>query len=271
MPATVDSALWGVPAARHEAACASGSIAALAAMADLRSGAYDVALVVGLELEKTVPGDVGRPIWPRPGGPGTTTPAPRTCGRTPSPGWPTSTTAATASTTRICARSPRSTTPTPVAIPMRRPAIGKFPTSPPTETTTRSSRASTVSCAATTAVSSPTEGRPGAGLRPLPARSPRRPADRAHRRLGHRTVGLGLKQKLDRDADSPYVMPHVRDAVHDAFRRAEVTLDGVDGFEVHDCFTPSEYLAIDHIGLTGPGNRGRPSRTARSRSTAGCR
>ena len=31
------------------------------------------------------------------------------------------------------------------------------------------------------------------------------------------------------------------------------TLDGLDGFEVHDCFTPSEYLAIDHIGLTGPG------------------
>jgi acetyl-CoA C-acetyltransferase len=27
----------------------------------------------------------------------------------------------------------------------------------------------------------------------------------------------------------------------------------MDGYEVHDCFTPSEYLAIDHIGLTGPG------------------
>ena len=39
----------------------------------------------------------------------------------------------------------------------------------------------------------------------------------------------------------------------DAFDRAHVTLDDVDGFEVHDCFTPSEYLAIDHIGLTGPG------------------
>jgi acetyl-CoA C-acetyltransferase len=36
-------------------------------------------------------------------------------------------------------------------------------------------------------------------------------------------------------------------------RRAQLTLDDVDGFEVHDCFTPSEYLAIDHIGLTGPG------------------
>ena len=48
-------------------------------------------------------------------------------------------------------------------------------------------------------------------------------------------------------------MPHVRRAVLDAFDRARVTLDDVDGFEVHDCFTPSEYLAIDHIGLTGPG------------------
>src|SRR5262249_4350279 len=70
---------------------------------------------------------------------------------------------------------------------------------------------------------------------------------------GHRTVGLGLQQKLDRATNDPYVLPHVRGAVLDAFDRARVTLDDVDGFEVHDCFTPSEYLAIDHIGLTGPG------------------
>ena len=70
---------------------------------------------------------------------------------------------------------------------------------------------------------------------------------------GHRTVGLGLQQKLDRSAADAYVLPHVRGAVLDAFGRANVTLDDVDGFEVHDCFTPSEYLAIDHIGLTGPG------------------
>lgn len=70
---------------------------------------------------------------------------------------------------------------------------------------------------------------------------------------GHRTVGLGLRQKLDRSAESPYVLPHLRTTVQDAFDRAGVTLDDVDGFEVHDCFTPSEYLAIDHIGLTPPG------------------
>jgi acetyl-CoA C-acetyltransferase len=70
---------------------------------------------------------------------------------------------------------------------------------------------------------------------------------------GHRTVGLGLQQKLDHAADDPYVMPHVRAAVLDALRRAQVSLDDLHGIEVHDCFTPSEYLAIDHIGLTGPG------------------
>jgi acetyl-CoA C-acetyltransferase len=70
---------------------------------------------------------------------------------------------------------------------------------------------------------------------------------------GHRTVGLGLRQKLARSDGDPYVLPHVRAAVLDALRRAQCSLDDVDGFEVHDCFTPSEYLAIDHIGLTGPG------------------
>jgi acetyl-CoA C-acetyltransferase len=57
MPATVVDGLWDTPSSRHEAACASGSIAVLAAIADLRSGAYETALVVGIELEKTVPGD----------------------------------------------------------------------------------------------------------------------------------------------------------------------------------------------------------------------
>jgi acetyl-CoA C-acetyltransferase len=57
MPASVNDALWNTPASRHEAACASGGVATLAAIADLRSSAYRSALVVGVELEKTVPGD----------------------------------------------------------------------------------------------------------------------------------------------------------------------------------------------------------------------
>src|ERR1700709_2057980 len=58
LPATSVRGLWHTPSSLLEAACASGSIAVLAAVADLRSGAYETALVVGVELEKTVPGDI---------------------------------------------------------------------------------------------------------------------------------------------------------------------------------------------------------------------
>ncbi|HNS85828.1 MAG TPA: hypothetical protein PKH09_02925 [Parvularculaceae bacterium] len=48
--------LAGVPASRHEAAWASGGIALLAAGAEIEAGRYDVALVVGIELMRNVPG-----------------------------------------------------------------------------------------------------------------------------------------------------------------------------------------------------------------------
>src|SRR5262249_25879523 len=50
----VDSSLSGLPTSRHEAACASGSIAILAASAELEAGRYDLAMVVGVEQMKTV-------------------------------------------------------------------------------------------------------------------------------------------------------------------------------------------------------------------------
>ncbi len=56
MPATIDGRFWGLPAARHEAACASGSVAVLAAMAEIEAGRYDCVLVLGIEQERNVPG-----------------------------------------------------------------------------------------------------------------------------------------------------------------------------------------------------------------------
>jgi acetyl-CoA C-acetyltransferase len=53
----VDPALTYLPASRHEAACASGSMAIMAAMADLESGRYDLACVVGIEMMRNVSGD----------------------------------------------------------------------------------------------------------------------------------------------------------------------------------------------------------------------
>ena len=48
--------LAGIPVTRHEAACASGGVAVLAAMADSQAGRYDVALVAGVELMRALPG-----------------------------------------------------------------------------------------------------------------------------------------------------------------------------------------------------------------------
>jgi acetyl-CoA C-acetyltransferase len=54
--AAADPAFAGLPIGRHEAACASGSIAALAASAELEAGRYGMALVVGVEQMRNVPG-----------------------------------------------------------------------------------------------------------------------------------------------------------------------------------------------------------------------
>ena len=48
-----------LPTSRHEAACASGSIAIMSAMRDIEAGHYDVACVLGLELMRNVDGKTG--------------------------------------------------------------------------------------------------------------------------------------------------------------------------------------------------------------------
>ena len=49
--------LWGIPAMRHEGACASSSLAVLTAMAEIEAGRYDCVLVLGAEEFKNLPGD----------------------------------------------------------------------------------------------------------------------------------------------------------------------------------------------------------------------
>ncbi len=246
MPATVEPALWSVPASRHEAACASGSVAALAAIADLRSGAYDSALVIGVELEKTVPGDVaagylGAAAWTGHEGADATFMWPYMFSRIADEydrryGLDDAHLDAIALLNYTNAR----------ANPNAQTRAWELDTSSNPVVEGRIRR---LDC------SQMTDG--GAGVVLVSDNFLRdHPDTRPIGRIdgwGHRTVGLGLQQKLDHAADDPYVLPHVRGATLDAFARAHATLDDLDGFEVHDCFTPSEYLAIDHIGLTGPG------------------
>lgn len=258
MPATVTEGLWDTPSSRHEAACASGSIAALAAIADLRSGAYQSALVIGIELEKTVPGDtaaqhLGAAAWTGREGADAKFMWPNMFARIAEEydtryGLDERHLRAIAHVNFTNARSNPNAQTRGWTVPDLRAPCGESDVDDEVNPVVEG-RLRRFDC------SQMTDG--GAGvvlvtddyLRDHPDA---RPIGRIEG-WGHRTVGLGLQQKLDRSADNPYVLPHVRGAVLDAFGRAHVNLDAVDGFEVHDCFTPSEYLAIDHIGLTGPG------------------
>ncbi|HJT91907.1 MAG TPA: acetyl-CoA acetyltransferase [Mycobacterium sp.] len=252
MPASVNEGLWNTPASRHEAACASGSVATLAAIADLRSGAYRTALIVGVELEKTVPGDtaaqhLGAAAWTDHEGAEAKFMWPYMFDRVADEydrryGIDEAHLRAIAQLNFSNARTNPNAQTRDWTVPD--PLTDDNDANPVVE-----GRLRRFDC------SQMTDG--GAGLVLVTDEYLRdHPNARPIGRIGgwgHRTVGLGLQQKFDHSAGDPYVLPHVRRAVLDAFERAHVTLDDLDGFEVHDCFTPSEYLAIDHIGLTGPG------------------
>ena len=86
-----------------------------------------------------------------------------------------------------------------------------------------------------------------------------------HRRIAHgrvariagwgaRTARMSMQGKLTDSREDPHVLPHVATAARDALSRAGLTGVGqLDAVEVHDCFTISAYAAIDHLGITPPG------------------
>jgi acetyl-CoA C-acetyltransferase len=255
MPATVSPELWGVPATRHEAACASGGVALLAAMADLESGRYDCALVLGVELERTVPGDeaakhLGAAAWVGHEGAGAKYM------------WPLMFSALgdeydtrygldDAHLRAIGALNFANARVNPNAQTRAWKLSGANFSDDDTANPRIEGRLRRHDCGQVT------DG--GAGLVLVSDRFLAQQSLLGHRAArilgwGHRTVGLPLAQKLRHSAGQPYVLPHVRRAIHDAFDRAGLGgVDDLDGIETHDCFTVSEYAAIDHFGITKPG------------------
>jgi acetyl-CoA C-acetyltransferase len=254
MPATVVPGLWGTPAMAHEGACASGSLATLAAMAELEAGRYDCALVLGAEIERSLPGAQAAAVQAA---------AAHVGEETENPGllWPSAfarladaygerygiddrhlraigrlnlenARANPNAQTRAWKLEPKSFSDDDDANPV---VAGRLRRNDCCQITDGGAALVLVA---------------DRWLRANPGRAPRaRIAG-----WGHRTVGLSLASKLERPRTSPYLMPHVRDAVADALRRAGVGGAGeLDCIETHDCMTPAEYMAIDHFGITAPG------------------
>jgi acetyl-CoA C-acetyltransferase len=253
MPATVNDALWGKPAARHEAACASGSIAILSAMADIEAGRYDCVLVIGVEQERNVPG----------------TQAPQYLGAAAWIGhegqdakfmWPYMFSELADEYDRryglddrhlhaIAELNMRNAKANPLAQ-TRKWAFGPGSfKADDTDNPLVEGRLRRTDC------SQVTDGTAGVLLVSDRAKTAKTKDDSARiAGWGHGTAGLSLQAKFDRSQGQPYVFPHVRQVVEDAFRRAQLAdVTQLDGIETHDCFSMSEYMAIDHFGITGPG------------------
>jgi acetyl-CoA C-acetyltransferase len=251
--------LWGVPAMRHEGACASASLATLTAMAELEAGRYDVALIVGVEELKNLPGDVSSAnqnaaAWQGKEGIDCKFMWPAVFGllageyekrygldrqylnriaqinygnakRNPN------------AQTRAWQFNDKSFTDDDDVNPVIEPGTRRQDCGQITD-----------------------------GACAIILASPKFAAEHAKRRggsvaqlprilgWGHRNAGLRLADKIARSQGQPYIFPHVRQTIIDAYGRAGIAgPDQLDGIETHDCFTTTEYMAIDHFGITAPG------------------
>ena len=69
---------------------------------------------------------------------------------------------------------------------------------------------------------------------------------------GHRTAPMLMEDKLVASRGQRWVFPELRRTLEDAWRRAGVAgPEAVDAFEVHDCFSITQYMVLDHLGLEG--------------------
>ncbi len=253
-------ALAGVPAARHEGACASGSLAVLAAAADIEAGRYGLIAVLGIEQMRNVSGEtaaqhIGQPaMWAGHECQAVRFPWPHVFSRLAEEyderyGLKRQHLAAIAQQNFANAqRNPNAQT--------RRWQFeaGSFEAddelNPVIEGRIRKQDCGQITDgAAMVVLASEARARDWAGQRGRTLQSVPRILG-----WGHRTAAMAIEPRLRASRAAPYVFPEVRRTIEDALRRAQLPgIEAVDGFEVHDCFTTTEYMAIDHLGLTPPG------------------
>ncbi len=248
-----------VPTTRHEAACASGSMALLGAMKDIRCGDYDLACVLGLEYMRNVPGKTGADYL------GAATWRGMEAQQCEFP-WPymfnqiideydkrhgINTDHLKIISQNNYANAQRN----PLAQSRNWDFTPAFFTdcdnaNPSIEGRVRKSDCGQITDgAACIFVASKKAAQQYAYANGLKLQDIPR-----IKGWGHRSAPVSLQSKLALSAGQPLLFPHVHQLINDALRRADMhKLTQLDGLEVHDCFSITEYMVIDHSGLTAPG------------------
>ncbi len=258
--ASAHPALEGIPATRHEAACASGSMAILAAMRDIEAGWYDVACVAGVELMRNVDGAnaahfLGAAAWTG-----------REAQQAKFPwvslfsdvmvyyqeqfGVKDEHLATIAQNNYAQARrNPNAQT---RQWELTEQAFGNDEAwNPIVEGCMRKSDCSRITDgSAVVFLASEKYARQYAQKRGLTL-----DAIPCIKGWGHRTAPMLLQDKLRPDIpEGTYPFPHLQKTIQDALQRANLaSARDLDAIETHDCFTISEYVALEHFGLTAPG------------------
>jgi acetyl-CoA C-acetyltransferase len=251
--------LSSIPTARHEAACASGSMAVLAAMNEILAGHLDLSAVVGIELMRNVPGETGAEYL----GAATWNGAEATDCRYP---WP------HMFDVILDEYDKRYGVNTDYLKDIARINFGNAERNPNAQA--RKWTFTEEHYTDDDDLNPSIEGRirkmdcgqitDGAACIVLASRSAAQDYARSHglslsdipriKGWGHRSAPLLLQRKLELSAGQPLLFPHVKSTFDDALKRAGMTkITDVDALETHDCFTMTEYMAIDHCGLTEPG------------------
>jgi acetyl-CoA C-acetyltransferase len=255
----VDPKFSGLPTSRHEAACASGSIAILAACAEIEAGRYDLEAVVGIEQMKTVSAAqggsyLGTAAWYDLEAKGVEFPFPKLFGRLGDEydrryGLKDEHLAEISRINYDNAKlNPNAQTRTWYM--NKQHALCRGDDNPVVGGRIRISDCSQVTdgavCVFLASRAYAEKWARGRGLRL--EQIPRIQG------WGHNTARLRFDDKIAESRDQAYVLPHVRATITSAWKRAGIAdVNGIDGIETHDCFTTSEYMAIDHFGITAPG------------------
>ena len=255
----VDPAFAGMPTSRHEGACASGSLAIMAAMADIESGRYDTACVAGVELMRNVDGqqaadNLGAAIWVGEEGHGAKFI------------WPAMFSGLAdeydkryglkhehlAEIAKInFANAKRNGNAQTRGWVFEDESFGENDNANPViEGWMRKQDCSQITDGAAVVILASEKAakkyadKRGLALESLPY----------IKGWGHSTAPMLMRTKLDESADMDYVLPWTRKAITDAYMRAGIEGPAqLDAIETHDCFTMSEYMAIEHFGITAPG------------------
>lgn len=255
----VDPAFYGVPSARYEAACASSSVALDAAITKIKAGEYDLAVVIGWELMKTVDsktcGDIlGRAAFYEKEGKDIDFPFPKLFGKLADETigkyqldeqrYMNALAEISVINYSNAKRNPKAQT---------RKWFMDYGQASHRGTETNSligGRLGISDCSQVTDGAAVVLLASEKFVQELGKKKEDIPIVKGY---GHRTAPMLFAKKMQENKDSEYILPWTRQAVVDAYKRSGLTVEDIDVFETHDCFTSSEYAAISAFGITEPG------------------